>query len=144
MDSQRRRLVARAGCGSRRDRIRAHGRKLRPRLGSHRLELEPVLVRLERRVDGRGGNARRERPTAVGPAAERRDTADRRHRDQGEAARPGEVPGGTIIRVETDADGHAAYEAHMVKADGTPVTVYVNQQFQVVSMKSGMPGPASG
>jgi hypothetical protein len=30
------------------------------------------------------------------------------------------VPGGTIVRVETDADGHAAYEAHMVKADGTP------------------------
>ena len=37
------------------------------------------------------------------------------------------VPGGTIVRVETDADGNAAYEAHMVKADGTPVTVYVNK-----------------
>ena len=34
------------------------------------------------------------------------------------------VPGGTIVRVETDADGNAAYEAHMVKADGTPATVY--------------------
>jgi hypothetical protein len=32
---------------------------------------------------------------------------------------------GAIARVETDADGHAAYEAHMVEADGTPVTVYV-------------------
>jgi hypothetical protein len=51
------------------------------------------------------------------------------------------VPGGTIVRVETDADGHAAYEAHMVKADGTPVTVYVNKQFDVVSVESGMPGP---
>lgn len=51
------------------------------------------------------------------------------------------VPGGTIVRVETDADGHAAYEAHMVKADGTPVTVYVNKQFEVVSVESGMPGP---
>jgi hypothetical protein len=38
------------------------------------------------------------------------------------------VPGATIVRVETDADGHAAYEAHMVKSDGTPVTVYVNKQ----------------
>jgi hypothetical protein len=51
------------------------------------------------------------------------------------------VPGGTIVRVETDADGHSAYEAHMVKADGTPVTVYVNAQFEVVSVESGMPGP---
>ena len=51
------------------------------------------------------------------------------------------VPGGTIIRVETDADGNAAYEAHMVKADGTPATVYVNKQFQVVSVQTGMPGP---
>jgi len=53
------------------------------------------------------------------------------------------VPGGTIIRVETDADGNAAYEAHMVKADGTPATVYVNKQFQVVSVQTGMPGPAA-
>ena len=51
------------------------------------------------------------------------------------------VSGGTIVRVETDADGNAAYEAHMVKADGTPVTVYVNKQFEVVSVQTGMPGP---
>ena len=54
------------------------------------------------------------------------------------------VPGGTIVRVETDADGNAAYEAHMVKADGTPATVYVNKQFEVVSVESGMPGPPGG
>jgi hypothetical protein len=53
------------------------------------------------------------------------------------------VSGGTIVRVETDADGNAAYEAHMVKADGTPVTVYVNKQFQVVSVQAGMPRPGS-
>jgi hypothetical protein len=57
------------------------------------------------------------------------------------AAAKAKVPGGTIIRVETDADGNAAYEAHMVKADGTPVTVYVNKQFEVVSVESGTPGP---
>jgi hypothetical protein len=51
------------------------------------------------------------------------------------------VPGGTIVRVETDADGNAAYEAHMVKADGTPVTVYVRKSFDVVSVQTGMPGP---
>ena len=57
------------------------------------------------------------------------------------AAAKAKVPGGTIIRVETDADGNSAYEAHMVRADGRPVTVYVNKQFEVVSVESGMPGP---
>jgi hypothetical protein len=45
------------------------------------------------------------------------------------------VPGGTIVRVETDADGHAAYEAHMTRADGTPVTVYVDENFDFVSVE---------
>jgi hypothetical protein len=45
------------------------------------------------------------------------------------------VPGGTIVRVETDADGHGAYEAHMTKADGTPVTVYVDKSFDFVSVE---------
>ena len=44
------------------------------------------------------------------------------------------VPGGTVVRVETDADGNATYEAHMTKADGTPVTVYVDSSFQFVSI----------
>ena len=47
------------------------------------------------------------------------------------------VSGGTIERVETDADGHAKYEAHMTKADGTQVTVYVNEQFEVVGTEAG-------
>ena len=45
------------------------------------------------------------------------------------------VPDGTIVRVETDADGNAAYEAHMTKSDGTPVTVYVDKDFNFVSMQ---------
>jgi hypothetical protein len=52
------------------------------------------------------------------------------------AAALAKVPGGTIIRVETDADGHAAYEAHMTKSDGTPVTVYVDKSYNVVSVES--------
>ncbi len=52
------------------------------------------------------------------------------------AAAQAEVPGGTLVRVETDADGHAMYEAHMTKTDGTPVTVYVDAQFAVVSVES--------
>jgi hypothetical protein len=47
-----------------------------------------------------------------------------------------QVPGGTVVRVETDADGHSAYEAHMTKADGTPVTVYVDSSFNFVSLET--------
>ena len=47
------------------------------------------------------------------------------------------VSGATIERIETDADGNAAYEAHIVKSDGTRATVYVNKSFEVVSVKSG-------
>ena len=52
------------------------------------------------------------------------------------AAALAEVSGGTIVRVETDADGNAAYEAHMTKSDGTPVTVFVNKEYEVVSVES--------
>ena len=52
------------------------------------------------------------------------------------AAALAKVSGGTIVRVETDADGNAAYEAHMTKSDGTPVTVYVDKSYNVVSVES--------
>ena len=51
------------------------------------------------------------------------------------AAAKARVAGGTIVRVETDADGNAAYEAHMTDANGSPVTVYVNKSFDVVSVE---------
>ena len=50
------------------------------------------------------------------------------------------VPRGTVIRVETDADGNAMYEAHMVRSDGTPVTVYVDRDFNFVSFDADGPG----
>jgi hypothetical protein len=40
--------------------------------------------------------------------------------------------GATVERLETDADGHAKYEAHLVTASGGRLAVYVNEQFQVV------------
>ena len=52
------------------------------------------------------------------------------------AAALAKVSGGTIVRVETDADGNAAYEAHMTKSDGTPVTVYVDKSYNVVSVET--------
>ena len=50
-----------------------------------------------------------------------------------------EVAGATIERLETDGDGHALYEAHVVKSDGTRATVYVDASFDVVSVESGRP-----
>ncbi|HEX8768447.1 MAG TPA: hypothetical protein VF714_08765 [Jatrophihabitans sp.] len=47
------------------------------------------------------------------------------------------VPGGTVYRVETDGDG-AAYEAHMTKADGSPVTVKFDANFAVTEVQEGM------
>jgi hypothetical protein len=53
-----------------------------------------------------------------------------------QAAALAKVPGGTIIRVESDADGNGQYEAHMLDASGNPVTVYFDAQFTVTSTQS--------
>ena len=45
-----------------------------------------------------------------------------------------EVPGGTVLRVETDAGG--VYEAHVRKADGTEVEVNVNKAFEVTAVEA--------
>jgi hypothetical protein len=50
---------------------------------------------------------------------------------QVEAAAKAKVPGGTIERVETDADTGSPYEAHVRKADGSEVIVYVDSSFNV-------------
>jgi uncharacterized membrane protein YkoI len=46
------------------------------------------------------------------------------------------VPGATVVRVETDADGHAAYEAHVTKSDGSLATVYVDMDLNFVSVET--------
>jgi hypothetical protein len=53
------------------------------------------------------------------------------------------VPGGTVQRVENDAEG-AVYEAHMLKADGTPVTVKMDGDFKVTGTEAGGPGGGHG
>ena len=60
-----------------------------------------------------------------------------------------ETGGGTVKAVEADGDGNAAYEAHVVKSDGTRVTVYVDENFDVVGTEEGRhepggPGHARG
>jgi hypothetical protein len=52
------------------------------------------------------------------------------------AAAAAAVPGGTIQRVENDAEG-SPYEAHVTKADGSQVTVKVDASFKVTSIQTG-------
>jgi uncharacterized membrane protein YkoI len=47
------------------------------------------------------------------------------------AAAEAKVSGGTVERVETDVDTGSPYEAHVRKADGSEVVVYVNSSFKV-------------
>jgi hypothetical protein len=54
------------------------------------------------------------------------------------------VPGGTIIRVETDSEG-SPYEAHVTRSDRTQVTVKVDANFKVTTTEDGFGrGPAGG
>ena len=57
--------------------------------------------------------------------------------EKAKAAAVKAVPGGTVDRVETDADG-AAYEAHMTKSDGSKVTVKFDKNFTVTAVQDGM------
>ncbi len=57
------------------------------------------------------------------------------------AAALAEVPGGTVVRVETDSDG-SPYEAHVRKEDGSQVTVKLDADFKVTAVEEGHgPGP---
>jgi hypothetical protein len=64
---------------------------------------------------------------------------------QVKAAALAKVPGGKILRVETDSDSASPYEAHVAKTDGSQVVVLVNKQFQVTAVNAfggpGGPGP---
>lgn len=53
------------------------------------------------------------------------------------------VPGATIERVETDAEG-AAFEAHIVTADGAHQTVTFNADYSVASIEDGPAGGPGG
>ena len=61
--------------------------------------------------------------------------------DKATAAAQAEIPDGTVLRVETDADG--TYEAHVRKADGTEVEVKMDKDFNVTSVEefTGHKGP---
>lgn len=51
-------------------------------------------------------------------------------------------PGATIQRVETDAEG-AAYEAHIVKSDGSVVTLKFDSNYKLTATEDGPKAPKS-
>ena len=96
---------------------------------------------------GKGAHATKKTTRAAGKAgAQRGDetplTGDTLSKVS--AAALAKVPGAKVVRAETDADGNAAYEAHMTNADGDPVTVYVDKDFAVVKVETGGPGGRGG
>ena len=62
--------------------------------------------------------------------------------DKARAAALAAVPSGTIERVENDAEG-ATYEAHMVKSDGSHVTVKMDANFKVTGIENGPGAPSA-
>jgi hypothetical protein len=52
------------------------------------------------------------------------------------AAAQAAVPGASVERAETDAEG-AAYEVHMTKSDGSEITVKLDSSFQVTGTVNG-------
>lgn len=58
------------------------------------------------------------------------------------AAVKAKEPDATVERVETDSEG--VYEAHMVRADGTHITVQVDKDFAVTNVQEGGPNGSGG
>jgi uncharacterized membrane protein YkoI len=58
------------------------------------------------------------------------------------AAAKAAVPGATVLRAETDAEG-AKYEVHMQKSDGSRVTVKLDASFKVTTTETGANGPGN-
>jgi hypothetical protein len=69
-----------------------------------------------------GANGVREEPLSGDVTAKVRDAA------------LAKVDGGTIERVETDADHGSPYDAHVRRADGTELEVLVNKDFEVTAV----------
>ncbi len=51
------------------------------------------------------------------------------------AAALAKLPGSTVVKVETDADG-GVYEAHVTKSDGSPAIVVFDKDFNVTAVQS--------
>src|SRR3954471_19211523 len=71
----------------------------------------------------------------VGPNGAKEELLTGDTAEKVKAAALAAVPGGTIQRVETDAEG-SPYEAHMTKSDGSRVTVKVDSSFKVTNIEN--------
>jgi hypothetical protein len=98
-------------------------------------------------VGSQAANAQTDTPSAATSSGSATSPADMRHgpgetlltgttADKVEAAALDAVPGGTVIRVETDHEG-SPYEAHVEKSDGSVVTVKIDENFNVTDTISG-------
>jgi uncharacterized membrane protein YkoI len=84
-----------------------------------------------------GTQAAQSGPSAAGPHQANGKTEQALTGDTAakvKAAALAEVPGGTVERVETDADHGSPYEAHVRKADGTQLEVLVDKDFKVTAV----------
>jgi predicted enzyme related to lactoylglutathione lyase len=85
---------------------------------------------------GRGGRDHGRR----GPGEDRRGGRGRETALTGDtaakvkAAAEAKVPGGTVLRVENDADSSSPYEAHVRTSGGSEVVVLVNSSFEATSV----------
>jgi hypothetical protein len=126
--------------GYRRGHARSGRRQLRSRIGGLQLELCAHTDRCAQRRPLATHGSGPPGATATNPWGNQRSdetllTGDTLAKVKAAAlAKVGS--GSTIVRIETDADGHAACESHMLKADGTAVTVYVDKSFNVVSVET--------
>jgi hypothetical protein len=99
-------------------------------------------------IGSQAANAQSESPSATaGPSGVATGPADMKHgpgetlltgttADKVKAAALDAVPGGTVIRVETDNEG-SPYEAHVEKADGSVVTLKIDENFNVTDTSTG-------
>ena len=60
------------------------------------------------------------------------------------AAAEAAQPGATVMRAEQGRPGKSAFEVHMKKADGTPITVLLNSSFVVTGTEAGFGPPPGG
>jgi hypothetical protein len=90
--------------------------------------------------DGSGGTDQRGAPPPGGPGRHVGANGVREQPLSGSVAQKvraaalAKVSGGTIERVETDADHGSPYEAHVRRSDGTELEVLVNKDFSVTAV----------
>jgi hypothetical protein len=83
---------------------------------------------------GSGGSGGADTGPHVGPNGVREEPLSGDVAQKVREAALAKVSGGTIERVETDADHGSPYEAHVRRSDGTELEVLVNKDFEVTAV----------